>query len=173
MYSILALSFIFLFISELKAANFFHRSRILGGQPSKDHQFPWQVAIESCTADENSCGKCGGALISPKFILTAAHCTDGKFKHKIGLGGDDWHETDTVVSTIDFIQHPKYDPVKLFNDIAILKLRRGVKLSKNIGIIQLADANIGDLAGSIATASGYGRTTGNLLRFFFWIKKFY
>lgn len=43
--------------------------RIVGGTEAVPHSFPWLVSIQYS-------GKhiCGGALIHPKFILTAAHC---------------------------------------------------------------------------------------------------
>ena len=41
--------------------------RIFGGEVAVPHEFPWVVYL--------SMG-CGGALISDKHVLTAAHCVD-------------------------------------------------------------------------------------------------
>ena len=47
--------------------------RIIGGQvESPQHSNPWQVLLRIST---NSI--CGGSLIDPKFVLTAAHCLQG------------------------------------------------------------------------------------------------
>ncbi|KAF8383673.1 hypothetical protein PRIPAC_72815 [Pristionchus pacificus] len=41
------------------------RSRIFGGNEATPGKWPWQVKVD---------GVCGGTLISPRWILTAAHC---------------------------------------------------------------------------------------------------
>merc|ERR1719430_2217992 len=50
----------------------FASGRIIGGQEAKPHQYPWMVKLGS--AHNDTCGKCGGTLISNKHVLTAAHC---------------------------------------------------------------------------------------------------
>jgi len=44
---------------------------IIGGKIATVHEFPWMVRIERGCA----IGTCGGALISPRLVLTAFHCT--------------------------------------------------------------------------------------------------
>lgn len=48
------------------------RSRIVGGEEAKQAEFPWLAALSRR-------GKfyCGGALVSRKHVLTAAHCMYG------------------------------------------------------------------------------------------------
>ena len=46
-------------------------SRIVGGQETEVHEYPWQVYLEVGRS------MCGGSIISDKYILTAAHCTEG------------------------------------------------------------------------------------------------
>lgn len=45
---------------------------ILGGFPAKEQQFPWNVALLFSLPDTNAF--CGGTLITPEWVLTAAHC---------------------------------------------------------------------------------------------------
>jgi len=44
-------------------------NRITNGLTATRAQFPWQIAL---TID--GAGFCGGSLISPLWVLTAAHC---------------------------------------------------------------------------------------------------
>lgn len=44
-------------------------SRIIGGQESWAHSWPWQVSLQFATMPA-----CGGAIISPQWVLSAAHC---------------------------------------------------------------------------------------------------
>lgn len=51
-------------------------SRIISGEKAKLGQFPWQAALNLIFANGES-HFCGGSLISPKWVMTAAHCVDG------------------------------------------------------------------------------------------------
>ena len=47
---------------------------ISGGVTALPHEFPWMVRLEKGCIN----GICGGALISPRLVLTAFHCTRNK-----------------------------------------------------------------------------------------------
>ena len=48
-------------------------ARIAGGGEATPHSFPYQVAM---VWTNTSNPHCGGAIISKKFVFTAAHCVD-------------------------------------------------------------------------------------------------
>lgn len=47
-------------------------SRIIGGDVATIEDNPWQVSLEAFGIHN-----CGGSIISPNIVLTAAHCIDG------------------------------------------------------------------------------------------------
>ncbi|KAJ0171704.1 hypothetical protein K1T71_012467 [Dendrolimus kikuchii] len=108
------------------------------------NEHPWLAMVEF-----NKDGKeylvCGGALISGRYVLTAAHCTNldvvkafGKPKlvrlgeydvsHEgpdcvtVEAGGQDCTDGVTKINVESYTLHPAYDMVKRKNDIALLRL---------------------------------------------------
>lgn len=55
--------------------------RVVGGSPSTTAQYPWQAAVVRSTIkrpgqDAHQRQFCGGSLIAPQIVITAAHCVD-------------------------------------------------------------------------------------------------
>ena len=56
----------------------FPSTRVVGGRKARENEFPWQVAIELNKHDDAEPRQfCGGTIISPEWVLTAAHCVQG------------------------------------------------------------------------------------------------
>ncbi|GFY39873.1 plasminogen [Trichonephila inaurata madagascariensis] len=47
--------------------------RIVGGEPAVPNSWPWQVSIQRGHIEPNG-HFCGGTLISPQWVISAAHC---------------------------------------------------------------------------------------------------
>jgi secreted trypsin-like serine protease len=45
---------------------------IVNGVPAPEGKYPWQVRLYSSMEDDK--GFCGGSIIAPQWVLTAAHC---------------------------------------------------------------------------------------------------
>ncbi|XP_055910857.1 uncharacterized protein LOC129945223 [Eupeodes corollae] len=112
-----------------------HR-KIVGGAASKAGAWPWIALIGyEDNGLSTSPFKCGGALITSRHVLTAAHCikTDLTF---VRLGEHDLSRDDEVnhidIPVVKTLRHPQYDKNDGHNDIALLYLDRNVKFSDKI-----------------------------------------
>jgi secreted trypsin-like serine protease len=139
--------------------------RIVGGVETKIEKYPWQVSILAASQF------CGGSLVSPRWVLTAAHCfygdkTDGyrrtrdsDVRVKSGVTNyaaeGSWSQVEAVKP------HPGYNPDweagGWAHDIALIKLKAPTA-GKSRKIDRLADAELVLPAGQILEVTGWGET---------------
>lgn len=128
--------------------------RIIGGKTSKRGQWPWQVAILNRFKE----AFCGGTLVAPRWILTAAHCVRKRLFARLGEHNLQQSDGSEIEFRIDFsIKHPRYDKKTVDNDVALLRLPREVERSNFIGYACLPERYQTLPTGHTCTIIGWGK----------------
>ncbi len=106
--------------------------RIVGGNTTNNSKYPWQALLYIETSEGTF--TCGGSLIHPLIVLTAAHCLveeSGAFKAGLQvfvlLGDTEKFEATEVHEAFQAWKHPGYkpeanEPAAFSNDLAFVTL---------------------------------------------------
>ena len=140
-----------------------HRRTIIGGSKAPAGRYSYFASLRAVFNGETGSHFCGGAVIAPRVILTAAHCAGGSYAEQVravvGRSNFDNINDGEEIDVIQEIIHPKLSRVdgKASNyDFALLILDRAVNTDK-IKILQLnSKPNIP--VGTPITVIGHGYT---------------
>uniref|UniRef100_A0A8C3VJN7 Transmembrane serine protease 3 n=1 Tax=Catharus ustulatus TaxID=91951 RepID=A0A8C3VJN7_CATUS len=107
--------------------------RIVGGNASSPRQWPWQVSLQF-----QGHHLCGGSVITPLWILTAAHCVYDLYlpsSWSVQVGFVTQQDTQVHPHSVEkIIYHRNYKPKTMGNDIALMKLAAPLALNGNLSL---------------------------------------
>uniref|UniRef100_A0A8C3SYP3 Peptidase S1 domain-containing protein n=1 Tax=Chelydra serpentina TaxID=8475 RepID=A0A8C3SYP3_CHESE len=110
--------------------------RVLGGRNCIFGSRPYQVALL-----RNGRIYCGGSLIAPKWVLTAAHCGRRVSTMRVHLGDYNLRAkegTEQIRRIRNFFVHPGYNLRPRDNDFMLLELDAPAQLNSYVNTIDLA-----------------------------------
>ncbi|XP_044262513.1 trypsin-3-like isoform X2 [Tribolium madens] len=136
--------------------NFLVKNRIVGGDEVDISEVPWQVALQN-----NGNHFCGGSIISEKYVVTAAHCTDEILLENIAtqVGSSFKQSSGQIVGVKNIYQHPNYISSTNDFDISILELESPLEFGSEISPVSLPSSDKVWEVGTSAFVTGWGLTS--------------
>ncbi|XP_048836148.1 transmembrane protease serine 2-like [Brienomyrus brachyistius] len=130
-------------------------SRIVGGTVASKGAWPWQVSLQI-----NGQHVCGGSIITPYWIVTAAHCVEKYSRPSFWtvyagyLTQDEMALADGIAVSV--VVSNNYDSTTKNNDIAMMKLMRPVTLSDVVRPVCLPSPGLSFSAPQTCWITGWG-----------------
>ncbi|NXS85467.1 GRAB protein, partial [Erpornis zantholeuca] len=134
--------------------------RIIGGQEVRPHSRPYMAYLKIRSGSRTS--SCGGFLIRPDAVLSAAHCVDEGGKITVILGAHNIKKRERSQQRFNvthWVIHPDYSPDGFQNDIVLLKLEPRARIKKEVQILSLPRRNEHVIEGAKCNVSGWGWTS--------------
>jgi hypothetical protein len=151
---------IYPFFTGLKTSG----TKITGGTTASITDFPWQVFYISGNY------MCGGTIISPGWVITAAHCTKGSnnaaipaSQMSVKVGADNPYSSSQgkIYGVSEVIVHESFNSVTLENDVALLRLKDQINYPNAVSIKLISAEDVANGAtdpGVLSWVTGWGLT---------------
>ncbi|KAJ7320590.1 hypothetical protein JRQ81_020101 [Phrynocephalus forsythii] len=133
------------------------RNRIVGGTAASIGDWPWQVSLHF-----RGIHLCGGSIITPEWIVTAAHCVEGTnsnpnyWKAFAGILRQTEMFSYKGHRVAKVIRHPDYDSTSKSNDVALMKLQTPLYFNEFIGPVCLPNYGMMFQPEQMCWISGWG-----------------
>lgn len=106
---------------------------VVNGTDASIEDHPWMVSIRFYVNHN-----CGGVILSPSWILTAAHCEQDPQETTIQYGTDtitQWGSN--IIFAREWFVHPEYDFKNITNDIALIQLNESIPINGSAKPVKL------------------------------------
>ncbi|NWT60655.1 CATG protein, partial [Erythrocercus mccallii] len=136
--------------------------RIIGGREIKPHSRPYMAYLKIQNGSETSF--CGGFLIRPDAVLSAAHCVakEGTVRITVILGAhniSNRERSQQRVSVRHWVIHANYCRAGFQNDIVLLRLKPRARINKDVQLISLPSRKARVRVGAQCKVLGWGWTS--------------
>lgn len=142
------------------------KTEVVRGVAVPDGKYPFVTAIGLADASGNLKRQfCGGSLIAPSYVLTAAHCVAGMKLESIAVVvgqaafGSGQGEARTLAA---IMIHPAYNNRSLKSDVAVLRLNAPISSIAPAAVVGANDGSF-EWAGTGLTVVGWGNTVRSTL----------
>ncbi|XP_056419118.1 vitamin K-dependent protein C [Hyla sarda] len=143
---------------KMKIFNSDYSARLTGAKKGRKGDSPWQAILFNDMKFQ-----CGGVLIRPSWVLTAAHCLRQPGKYVVRLGEYNrrcLEDTEQQIRVNKIITHPKFNAETVDNDIALLHLIQPAVYNKYVLPICLPSYGLAErnltLEGTETIVTGWG-----------------
>ncbi|XP_012529671.2 trypsin-1-like [Monomorium pharaonis] len=133
----------------------FFDPRIVNGEDAKLGEIPYQISLQTYS----SFHFCGGSILKEYYVITAAHCVEGKDPDDIKVVADtiDLNKAKAQHEVKKIIVHEGYDSSNSWiNDIALLKVKNPFRISATVSYVPLPPKDFVVKGNDIAVVSGWG-----------------
>lgn len=138
-------------------------NRIWGGKTAKRGQFPYMASlrhpnqVNGTTYWQNHV--CGGGILSSRWIVSCAHCTDNLFSNTsflVIVVGSHHISNDGQLYRLDrIVKHPAYVYNHLRNDISLLRTNENIQFNAFVQPIPLRKQFVGPDTAAIISGWGF------------------
>jgi len=120
-------------------------ARIINGDTVAQDDTKYQAIVTLIDSSSNNFF-CGGTLISPTWVLTAAHCLINTPAFAIKINSATYDKTDLsgVVGVKRIIVNPEYNPYTMHNDIGLIELQTEITEVKPLPLHTEDDLTAGE-----------------------------